>query len=396
MSLAGKNFDQLSETDFLELIEVGVSEGVMLDYKRDSYGNSDSDKKEFLKDVSSFSNTSGGHLIIGMSESEGVASAISPILDINPDKELQRFENLARDGIEPRIVGVRMKSIPISSGGHVFVIRVPKSWNPPHRVSAKNHNRFYARTSAGAYEVSVDELRVLFTSAATIRDRVRAFRAERLARIDAGDAVLPLANGLGRLVVHLVPLAAFGPNPQIDLERAYQIHSKLRPLGSMDLTPRINFDGFINIRGGTDCHGYTQIFKNGIIEATKVGILWESDQGLLIPSLSFEKWILEVLPSYIESFQDLEVPPPFVLMISLQGVRGARLGVSREQFLSRDDRPILQDTLELPEIMIENFGQTVDYQRAARPAFDALWNSAGYIRSQHFDTEGRWIGAQIR
>jgi hypothetical protein len=87
-----------------------------------------------------------------------------------------------------------------------------------------------------------------------------------------------------------------------------------------------------------------------------------------------------------------KVPPPFVLMISLQGVRGAYLAVRREQFLYDDSSPMLRDSLELPEVTIDSFGEPADYHRAARPAFDALWNAAGYVRSQHFDEEGNWTG----
>jgi hypothetical protein len=46
--------------------------------------------------------------------------------------------------------------------------------------------------------------------------------------------------------------------------------------------------------------------------------------------------------------------------------------------------------LELPEILIEQYGTAVEYQRAARPAFDALWNTGGFVRSNHFDDMGRW------
>src|SRR5882724_6609216 len=128
----------------------------------------------------------------------------------DPDQDLQRLENLARDGIEPRISGLRMRALPISGGGYVIVLRVPKSWNPPHRVSARNTNRIYGRNSAGAYEFSVEELRVIFTSAASALDRMRAFRAERLAKIDSGEALFSLAVNRGRLVLHIVPLSSFG------------------------------------------------------------------------------------------------------------------------------------------------------------------------------------------
>jgi len=203
MSLANLNFDNISESDLLEQISAGVPEGVFVDYKRDMYGRSDADAKEFLKDVSSFANTSGGHLIIGLDETAGIPSAIIA-LNGDSDQDLQRLENLARDGIEPRISGLRMRALPINGGGYVIILRVPKSWAPPHRVSARNTNRIYGRNSAGAYEFSVDELRVIFTSSATVLERVRAFRAERLAKIDSGDAIVPLAQNCGRLVLHLI------------------------------------------------------------------------------------------------------------------------------------------------------------------------------------------------
>ena len=161
MSLGNSNFDELSEADLANLITVGVPEGILVEYKRDLYGASDSEVKEFLKDTSSFANTAGGHLIVGMEEAGGVASRITPIISVDPDKELLRLENLCRDGIDPRIVGLRMKSVAIKDGGFTIVIRIPRSWNPPHRVSARNTNRFYARNAAGAYEVNVDELRVM-------------------------------------------------------------------------------------------------------------------------------------------------------------------------------------------------------------------------------------------
>jgi Putative DNA-binding domain len=254
--------DDLSERDLLDQIQAGVPEGVLVGYKRDMYGRTDADIREFLKDVSSFANTAGGHLIIGMDEAAGIPTAITPLIGIDSDQELQRLENMARDGLEPRVAGLRMKAVQINSGGIVIVLRVPKSFNPPHRVSARNTNRIYGRNSAGAYEFSVEELRVIFTSAATALDRVRAFRAERLARIDSGEAIAPLTTDLGRLVLDLVPVSAFGLSSQIDLEQAYAAQDLLRPLAAVGFTPRINFDGFANLHEGVDgrCWSYTQIF----------------------------------------------------------------------------------------------------------------------------------------
>lgn len=53
---------QITENDLQALILEKAGEGKTLDYKRDSVGQSDKDKKEFLYDVSSFANTLGGNL----------------------------------------------------------------------------------------------------------------------------------------------------------------------------------------------------------------------------------------------------------------------------------------------------------------------------------------------
>jgi Schlafen, AlbA_2 len=299
MSLSNISFDDISERDLLDQIQAGVPEGLLVDYKRNAYGRADADVREFLKDLSSFANSAGGHLIIGMDEGSGIPTAIAPLTGLDSDQELQRLENLARDGLEPRVVGLRMKAVPVT-GGFVIILRIPKSWNPPHRVTARNTNRIYGRNSAGAYEFSIGELRVVFTSTASTLDRVRAFRAERLAKIDAGEAIVALATDLGRLVLHLVPMSSFGLASQVDLDKAYAAHQLLRPIASMGMTPRINFDGFSNLHHGSDgrCWSYTQVFRNGAIEAVKVRVAMQRNGVLLIPTLDFDKHIFEVLPGY--------------------------------------------------------------------------------------------------
>jgi hypothetical protein len=323
-----------------------------------------------------------------MDEAGGIPTALAP-LSGDSDEDLQRLENLARDGLEPRIVGLRMKAVPLTDGGYGIVLRIPKSWNPPHRVAARNTNRIYGRNSAGAYEYSVDELRVVFNLAASALDHVRAFRAERLARIDSGEAIVPLAVNLGRLVLHLVPLSAFGVGNQIDLEQASVVENLVRPIASLGYSPKINFDGFSNVHYGRDgqCWSYTQIFRNGAIEAVKVRVVSDYNApNLLIPSKDFGNWIFEVLPTYLTALQRLDVASPIVFMVTLQGVRGARLGLNALDAPPPIDRAVL----ELPEILIEQYGTDLDYQRAVRPAFDALWNTAGYARSTYFDSADRW------
>jgi hypothetical protein len=92
----------------------------------------------------------------------------------------------------------------------------------------------------------------------------------------------------------------------------------------------------------------------------------------------------------MEALKELEIAPPIIAMISLLGVKGAILGVGQAD--DDDDHVILtRDTLELPEIVIDDWGSPAEYQKALQPAFDALWNAAGFARCMNFDAEGRWV-----
>ena len=99
MSL-NKPVTEIQEKDLQELIDNKVAEQKTIDYKATLPGSLDSEKREFLRDVSSFANSAGGHLIYGMLESSGVPTTISPLMG-NPDQEILRLESIMRDGIEP-------------------------------------------------------------------------------------------------------------------------------------------------------------------------------------------------------------------------------------------------------------------------------------------------------
>jgi hypothetical protein len=194
-----------------------------------------------------------------------------------------------------------------------------------------------------------------------------------------------------------VPFSSFGLSSHIDFEKAFTAQELLRPLDSHGFTATTNFDGFSNLYHARDqqCWSYTHVFRNGAIEAVKVRTLTDlyvKDGPLFIPTLDFDKWIFKCLPLYLSALQRLNVSPPVILMITLQGVPGARLGVDPRPL--DDPPPIDRSVLELPEVVLERYGTEEEYQRAARPAFDALWNTGGFFRSQHFDDSGRWVGVR--
>jgi len=358
VSIEKAKFDSIEERDIQELVDAQVPEGLRIDFKLTNYGKSDSDKRELLKDVSAFANSHGGHLIIGIEEMEGVATNITGV-DIDADAEILRMEQILRNAIDPPIPGIRMRSIPLAKGRKVLLLRIPRSWNPPHRVTAQGTNRFYIRHSAGVHEPSVEELRALFNQSATALEKARQFRNNRISAIASGEGNRPLVGG-GRLFIHIVPTAAFSGMVHIDVEKIHEAHNSFWPLGASGMSPRFNFHGFVNERGGDQNHGYTQIFRNGVLEATKGGIARERNKRLFIPGLALEKHIFERLSVYIDGLRDIGVPPPLIIMFTLEGVKGADYAVMDDPWGDYEP-PLPDDILFLPECLLEDYGTALKY-----------------------------------
>jgi hypothetical protein len=75
--------DQIDEGRLQALIDAGAAESRIINYKRTTYGNAHSDYSELLADTSSFANTAGGDLILGMDAVNGIPTAFMPFAGPN-------------------------------------------------------------------------------------------------------------------------------------------------------------------------------------------------------------------------------------------------------------------------------------------------------------------------
>jgi hypothetical protein len=200
-----KPASQVTEADLQLLITNSVGERRNIDYKRDLPGTTDSDKKEFLADVSSFANAIGGFLIFGMAETGGLPTAITATRATDLDREAQRIDNLLTSGLQPRI---RYEPVWIATSlGPVLLIEIDKSLVGPHRVILGDHGHFYARNSTGKYRLDVSDLRQAFGGGARLFDRIRDFHADRLLLISRDEAPIPNLLTSAKIVLHIIPLS---------------------------------------------------------------------------------------------------------------------------------------------------------------------------------------------
>lgn len=391
MALSRIPFDEISVEDIQGLIENGVTEGIGIDYKRDAYGTSDDDKKEYLRDVSSFANASGGYLIIGVEERGGEPIEVAGISSSNIDAELQRYENLARDSLEPRIIGLRMKAIKLESGNFVLVLSIPQSWNPPHRANFKKTKRFFTRNSTGSHEVSVEELRALFTFSSDLAERIRLFRLQRLGKIKAGVTPFPVGKH-GILVIHLVPLASFDKTGVYDLEAAHK-SKQFATIDGNGNRRNVNMDGvYFSYDSGDDNRedcAYTQIFRDGIVEAVASGyMISRSEYKNFVPWKRLNRDVFEALPRYLTGLTELEVNAPYAVMISMLNFKDAAIEIG--DFFK--DKMILTDREDIiaPEVLLQTNKLDGEWHHIIRPSINAIYNAFGLLEAPDFDENGNW------
>jgi Putative DNA-binding domain len=371
-----RKLEDITLEDIEGLIAAEVREGRTIDYKQGLPGNLDSDKKEFLADATSFSNTIGGDLVFGLSEFAGVPTEVQGIDVDDMDAEMQRLDSILSSGVEPRI-RYRTQVLANADGRHVLVMRIDKSGIAPHRVTYKSHDKFYARNSAGKYPLDVNELRDAFLRNATASERIREFLVDRLASIAAGESPMQ-TEGKPLLVLHFLPLEAFSSSVEYDISEFYR--TMVCPVGTSSSYNRINIDGVLHysyprIRDSGSSN-YVQIYRNGILEVTDEFAFHNTqDRNWVIPLTDVEKRILEHVPQYIRCMQTLGVSPPVYLFLSFLGAKNC---IASTNFLiGLDDHPTLgRDPLVLPEATFLDLSD--DVGEVLKPTFNSLWNAFGF------------------
>lgn len=405
-----KSFDAISKQDIEALVSSAVPEGLCIEYKQALPGNGDKERKEFLADASSFANAAGGDIIYGVRDRKdpsgkptGIPEAADGIDGINADQEIRRLEDMLRNGVEPRIPGARLKSIPGFNAGPVIVIRLPKSWTSPHLVSFQASSRFFTRTSAGKHQMDVREIRAAFEITSTLKARIETFRAERLARIQSLETPVPVSPW-PKCILHLFPFAAADHTAQAEdvTLRAYELPI-LQPFYNMATPRKLNFDGVVSyapFHNGTT-HAYVQVFRNGIIEGVfDCGLLDNANSmtdeqraartDKVLSSSQIEGYARKGVTDFLLTLKRLDQQPPIVLMLSLVGVKDMELAVQSPWHSYEEHAPIDRNVLPLPEAIIDSFDIQVD--DVLRQMFDVAWQASGQPRSKNYNPKGKWDG----
>lgn len=384
--MISKPLNEITIQDLDRLKNNAVPEGLTIEYKSQLPTNSDSDRKEFLADISSFANANGGDLIFGIMEKDGTPEKIEGIEIKDTDEEIRKYENMIRDGIEPRI-NVSSHTIQLDNNKYILIFRIVKGWNGPHRVIFKDHDKFYSRNSAGKYPLDTSELRTAFNLTQTLHDKIEYFRKIRVSKISLGETFVPLHHEQ-MVVLHLIPLESFTPGFSIELAPIVKRNILPWSIGVTHGDIRINFEGVLSYSGNRtpESSSYTQFYRNGIIEAVTCQIGTEFEQKKYLATQIYEKEILDYFTKLIGICEKLSINTPFFVFLTFLGIKDYEMKIHPS--FNDEYYKIDKHVLEIPGVIVNNYSDNPS--EILRPMFDLVWNACGFEGSSNFDDQGNF------
>lgn len=398
----------IEKSDIEDLVSSGRVEDRRIEYKRDLPGGADADKKEFLADVSAFANAQGGDILYGIIEDRGVPTAATGVKCDDFDGIKLRLQNILESNLNPRLPSYSIARVDGFVDGPVVIIRVESSWRAPHMVTANGTRRFYVRRDGQKAEMDVTDLRTAFVGSEAVAERVRAFRDDRVTRILGGRSPMALAP-LPTTVLHILPVGAAFLNADLDPRRCTDVWRKLNVDGDhlefvYSPNARPNLDGLLVTSPNyeerfSSSPTYTQVFRNGGVEFTAGHVDYRDMTNSLkpVPYLhgeGIEMFVIDMCRNVREFREAMGLGGPVILMLSL--VRVAQLPLAKgdpARAMLIGKRRFDRDVVLLPELVLESFEHLPEQ---VRPVLDAMWQSAGYMQSDSYDSAGKYVRPRER
>lgn len=368
MRINNKTFKEWTKEDINILLNNDdFRESQFLDYKRTfEYLEGDKAQKakgkdEFRNDVCSFANADGGDLFFGISEKNGLASAIMPISIDNIDWFELDLRN-ALLSIMPSMPPVDFHFIAVT-GGYVVVVHIEKGiFKPYMTVENQTTFRFFVRRGNHKEAMSYSEISNNFLHAASLASEIKRFRLERISEL--------LEDSTGVFgVIHIIPATFQNPVdfiPMCDLGKAGRV--PVPPELNNHIRGRMlpNVDGiwFPSDDGQRDFE-LLMLFDNGSVEFKQDLYIHSIKDTEYLISDEFLAAIDDIVEGTAKIYRSLERHSTVYICTSIIGCKGYwnydACNVIRPQPSKVDRDRILCAPIEINDILdTENVGAMIE------------------------------------
>ena len=358
----------------------------------------DKAKKNLSVEVASFANASGGDIVFGMDEASGKASGLVSLHGFDADQVELQFRQIFGAQIEPAVPGLRFCAVSIAPEESVLVLRISQSWARPH-ILLGEIPQFPVRDGNRRRPLKIGELRDLFGGGALIAQRMKQFRADRIASLVADDGPARLASRT-LMVLHVMPQSAFDSAQSIDLSYVLKNDLLMWPMHATGLSKKLNFDGVLSYFPGIYLSGrqsepvssYVQIFRNGCMEAVTTEIFHDDNNQKLFYH-SYEEKVEEAVFNHLKLLEGLGIEPPIFVSLAMLGAEDYSIALFDQFNAIRPSAPIGRDVLIIPEVPIYAFADT--YHDILQEPFNRIWQTCGRLSSINYEN-GHWSGKTSR
>jgi hypothetical protein len=183
-----------------------------------------------------------------------------------------------------------------------------------------------------------------------VLDRMRSFHRQRVEAIRNKEKPFVLGEG-GKLIVHLIPVGTVWSPKRFTASELKEHGQNLNPLGKRGGDPRFNVDGFVILDGRSELRSYTQLYRDGRLEAAMSDASFQKDGVHFFRDTICEMALIQVVGQYIACCKGLGVRPPLWLFTTLADVEGVHIYTHGGDEECAFDRPVVQ----LPETEIAAF-----------------------------------------
>ncbi len=263
----------LTKESLSEFLSNKIPEGGHLDYKLKLPDNKDKGYKEFLKDITSFANSVGGNIIIGVNEPKENSEISLSDFGIEEGVEIaHNLERVATTSVEPPISGLKIVAVQVSDEKHCIVVHVPPSLSKPHMVNHKGHRTFYIRHWESSDPMTTHEIRESVISSLSAEERVKRYLTEK-----ESEHIEYYLEGNPGFILQAVPIIQLETPWDVFNSEFYGIlrgnsrankykhnYCDLRSMSS----PQITMGALCGSDSHNDPEWHTEVHNNGYISAT--------------------------------------------------------------------------------------------------------------------------------
>lgn len=321
----------------------------------------ESDK--ILKTVCGFANSEGGLFIYGIEEENGFPSNLKGIpINKSWDDEKRRIQDIINNHSEPPI-HYEIEKIDLETSDNILLlIKIPKSWNSPHRVKQGNKlKEFYFRRDGRTDPLELNELRDLFNLKDKLTEQIKNFRDKRISN------VYYTLKGSYKVLFHSIPLTAFS-------EQNININNAKTELSNIESIKGFYKPTFEGIYHETECN-INQLYRNGIFEKIYFHYSEYKNVDLNEYEEEFKKFIRDIFKLYSK----ININSPIVFFITYTNIKDCnqkRNGIftNRNKIFDKN-----RDVLPSKELILNHYDEE-KINEEIKTIFNPFWNHFGYER----------------